>query len=77
MVKTIYQARYQAFIEALVVARKKAGLTQMQVADRLSKPQSYVAKIEGSDRKLDVLEFVTLCQVINIDPSEMIQHLKS
>jgi transcriptional regulator with XRE-family HTH domain len=61
----------------LVVARKKAGLTQMQVADRLSKPQSYVAKIEGSDRKLDVLEFVTLCQVINIDPSEMIQHLKN
>ena len=47
-------------IESLIAARKKLGLTQLEVAQRWGKPQSYVAKIEGKDRKLDVMEFVAL-----------------
>ena len=77
MVKTIYQARYLKLMEALVQARKKAGLTQMQVAEILSKPQSYIAKVEGADRKLDVMEFVELCEAIHQDPSELIKLLKA
>ena len=75
MVKTIYQERYQAFIKQLVLARKACGLTQMQVAEKLSKPQSYIAKVEGADRKLDVMEFVELCQAINVDPTTLIKLL--
>ena len=75
MVKTIYQESYQAFIKQLVLARKAAGLTQMQVAEKLSKPQSYIAKVEGADRKLDVMEFVELCQAINVDPTTLIKLL--
>lgn len=73
--KTIYQESYQAFIKQLVLARKAAGLTQMQVAEKLSKPQSYIAKVEGADRKLDVMEFVELCQAINVDPTTLIKLL--
>ncbi|MCB1657505.1 MAG: helix-turn-helix transcriptional regulator [Pseudomonadales bacterium] len=73
--KTIYQERYKAFIKELVLARKASGLTQMQVAEKLAKPQSYVAKVEGADRKLDVMEFVALCKVIQQDPSELIKLL--
>ena len=76
MVKTIYQESYKAFIKELVLARKASGLTQMQVAEKLSKPQSYIAKVEGADRKLDVMEFVELCEVIHQDPSELIKLLK-
>ncbi len=75
MVKTIYQESYQAFIKQLVLARKASGLTQMQVAEKLSKPQSYIAKVEGADRKLDVMEFVELCQAINVDPTTLIKLL--
>ena len=75
MVKTIYQERYKAFIKELVLARKASGLTQMQVAEKLSKPQSYIAKVEGADRKLDVMEFVELCQAINVDPTTLIKLL--
>lgn len=75
MVKTIYQERYQAFIKQLVLARKACGLTQMQVAEKLSKPQSYIAKVEGADRKLDVMEFVELCQAIDADPTTLIKLL--
>lgn len=75
MVKTIYQESYQAFIKQLVLARKASGLTQMQVAEKLSKPQSYIAKVEAADRKLDVMEFVELCQAINVDPTTLIKLL--
>ena len=75
MVKTIYQERYLRLINTLIQARKNAGLTQAQVAEKLSKPQSYIAKIEGADRKLDVVEFVELCETIHQDPSELIKVL--
>ncbi len=75
MVKTIYQESYQAFIKQLVLARKASGLTKMQVAEKLSQPQSYIAKVEGADRKLDVMEFVELCQAINVDPTTLIKLL--
>lgn len=75
--KTIYQERYLVLINALIQARKEAGLTQTQVATILSKPQSYVAKVEGTDRKLDVVEFVELCEALHQDPSKFIQYLKT
>lgn len=77
LVKTIYQVKYNYLIEALIAARKEKGLTQLQIANRLGKPQSYIAKIEGKDRKLDVMEFVELCEAIQQDPSHLIKHLQT
>lgn len=74
--KTIYQEPYLRLVQALVQARKNAGLTQTQVAEKLAKPQSYIAKVEGADRKLDVMEFVELCEAIHQNPSELIKLLK-
>lgn len=59
-----------------MTARKTAGLTQTDVAKQLDKPQSYVAKIEGKDRKLDVMEFIELCEIIRKDPSELLKMLR-
>ncbi len=61
--KTIYNERYQRLINALVTVRRNSGLTQQQVAEKLSKPQSYIAKIEKLERKLDVLTQSDLIRV--------------
>ncbi|WP_026470951.1 helix-turn-helix domain-containing protein [Alkanindiges illinoisensis] len=74
--KTIYQQRYQKLIDNLITARKQANLTQSEIAQRLGKPQSYIAKIEGKDRKLDVLEFIELCEVLQIEASVLIKKLE-
>ncbi|PWE37144.1 XRE family transcriptional regulator [Pelagicola sp. LXJ1103] len=37
--------------------RLDAGLTQADLAERLDKPQSFVAKVETQERRLDVIEF--------------------
>ncbi len=50
--------------------RRSMGMTQQQVADRLSKPQSYIAKVERGERRLDIVEFVALSRALGLDPSE-------
>ena len=52
----------------MIAARKAAGLTQHALARRLGRPQSFVAKYEGGERRLDVVEFVLL-----FGPSEAIR----
>ncbi|MDA4631926.1 helix-turn-helix transcriptional regulator, partial [Escherichia coli] len=53
MTKSLHSEPYADFLAVLVAARRAKGFTQQAVADRLQKPQSYVAKIEGGERRLD------------------------
>jgi transcriptional regulator with XRE-family HTH domain len=73
--KTIYTERHQRLRELLVARRKEAGLTQTVVAERLGKPPSYVAKYEGGDRRLDVLEFLDVATAIGFEPCALIRSL--
>ncbi|WP_338821627.1 helix-turn-helix transcriptional regulator [Bradyrhizobium septentrionale] len=57
--------------------RKAAGLTQTIVAERLGKPPSYVAKYEGGDRRLDILELIDVAAAIGFDPCKLIRALRS
>lgn len=49
-------------------AREKRGLTQEQLAKKLGRPQSLVAKIEAGERKLDVCQFIDYMRVLECDP---------
>ncbi len=69
MAKSIYDDEYRKLIGMLKSERLAAGLTQQQVADRLGRPQSFVAKVEGFERRLDVVEFVNLCRALGVDPA--------
>jgi transcriptional regulator with XRE-family HTH domain len=60
-------------IDRLVAARARAGLTQQAVAARLGRPQSYVAKVEGLERRLDVVELLQLANAIGFDPMPAIR----
>jgi len=73
--KTIHTERHRKLRELLIAERKAAGLTQTVVAERLGKPPSYVAKYEGGDRRLDVLEFLDVAAAIGFDPHEPIRSL--
>jgi len=74
--KTIHSERHVKLRDLLKARRKAAGLTQIVVAQRLGKPPSYVAKYEGGDRRLDVLEFVDVAAVIGFDPCGVIRALR-
>jgi transcriptional regulator with XRE-family HTH domain len=76
MRKSVHSTRYRRLLQLIVDARLEAGLTQTEVAARLRRPQSYVAKVEGSERRLDVLEFVDMAAAIGADPAGLIQALQ-
>lgn len=59
----------------LVDARQVAELTQTELSVCLGKPQSFVAKYEKGERRLDVLEFLTICRHLKTDPVPLIQRI--
>jgi transcriptional regulator with XRE-family HTH domain len=73
--KSLRSAEHRAFCALLVDSRRKAGLNQTEVAQRLGKPQSYVAKYEGGERRLDVVEFLAVCEAIGTDPLRILRTL--
>ena len=76
MAKSIHTKAYGQFVELLRRERVNAGLTQQDVADRLGKPQSYVAKIEGAERRIDVIEFLALAKAIGADAAVIVKELQ-
>jgi len=59
----------------MIGARKTAGLTQRELAKRLRRPQSFVAKYEGGERRVDVVEFIEICRAIETDPNKLLKVL--
>jgi transcriptional regulator with XRE-family HTH domain len=59
----------QDFLERLRSARKEAGLTQVEVAQRLGRSQSFVAKAENGERRLDVVDLRAFAKVYGKRPS--------
>lgn len=62
--------------DLLVERRKAAGLTQVEVAKRLKRPQSFVADVESAGRRVDVFELFNLADAIGFDPADLISELK-
>ncbi|WP_275296997.1 helix-turn-helix transcriptional regulator [Jannaschia sp. Os4] len=60
-------------MDALRNARHGAGMTQAGLADRLGRPQSYVAKCEGGERRLDVVEFCAWVRELEVAPMTVLQ----
>jgi len=72
-----HDSRYERFQLALIEARQKSNLTQQEVAFRIGKPQSYVSKYESGERRLDVVEFLEICNAIGIKPMSILNRLNT
>nr|WP_318383753.1 helix-turn-helix transcriptional regulator [uncultured Enterobacter sp.] len=70
---SVYTDEYQRVISALKQARKDRGMTQAKLAEALGRPQSFIAKVENGERRLDVVEFVHLARLLGIKPEDVLQ----
>jgi transcriptional regulator with XRE-family HTH domain len=68
MQKSLKSPEYARLIAMLVAVRKRADLRQQALAKKLGKPQSFVAKYEGGERRLDLVEFIAIVRALNGDP---------
>lgn len=73
MPSSLHNADYQLFRSMLIEARVTSGLTQVQIAERLFKPQSYISKYERGERRLDFPEFVELADILGIDVVDFVR----
>ncbi|ATZ96564.1 helix-turn-helix domain-containing protein [Dickeya fangzhongdai] len=72
---SIYSLEYQSVIKILREARIKQGITQENLANALGRPQSFVAKIENGERRLDVVEFAHIAHLLSVDASTVLEKI--
>ena len=59
----LHTRRYRAFLAKLRRAREESGLSQVQVAKLVARPQTWVSKCELGERRVDVVELEDLAAV--------------
>lgn len=56
---------YIEFVSRLRRARLSKGWTQIELAQQLGKPQSYISKIETCERRLDLIEAARIAMALD------------
>ena len=67
MTRSRQTKEYAYFVERLRKARKEAGLTQVQVAKKLKRPQSHISNVESGQQRVDVVELQFFARIYGKD----------
>ena len=70
--QTIRSKRHRYLVKAVIEARERAGISQAELARRFRQYQSFIARLESGERRIDVVEFLALAEAIGFDPVEML-----
>lgn len=73
MQKSLKSPEYARLIATLVAVRKGAGIRQQALAMKLGRPQSFIAKYEGGERRIDVVEFIAIARALGADPVKLLR----
>lgn len=75
MDKTLGSKRHKALISYIVTQRELRKITQTELAETIGEYQSFVARLESGQRRIDVIEFLTLAKVLKFDAHEALQKI--
>ena len=77
MTKSVYTKRYRKLRELLIDARLEAGMSQRELGEALGYDQTLVSKMETGVRRVDLIEFLEVAEVLGIDVDGFIEELRS
>ena len=63
---SIHDPRYRKLIQKLIAVRELRKITQVELATSLEKNQSYIAKVENYDRRIDILELYDWLKALDV-----------
>ena len=69
-------AQQESLQRLLRQIRLDAGLRQVDLANRLGRPQSFVSKYESGEKRLDILELRQICEAVGISLVEFVRRLE-
>jgi len=73
MQKSINSQTYAVFLELLRETREKAGITQLELSERLGETQSFVSKCERGERRIDIAELREFCAAMGTSIEKFIK----
>lgn len=73
MRKTIHTDRGRLLASMVRDARKKQGVTMRELAERLDRPHTVIAKIESGERRVDLVELEAICDALGISLVEFVR----
>ncbi len=73
MIKSIQTREYAYFVEKLRKARIETGLTQVQIAKKIGRPQSHISNIESGQQRVDIIELKRFAKLYGKDLSYFIK----
>jgi transcriptional regulator with XRE-family HTH domain len=77
MDKSIHTTEYAALLELLRQARISAGVTQVELAARLRRSQSFVSKVEVGETRLDLIQLRAILKVLGTTLPEFVGKLEA
>jgi transcriptional regulator with XRE-family HTH domain len=73
--KSIHLARYRVFLKVLRDLRRRAGLSQEQVAERIGETQTFASKCERGGHRINVIELGAFCRALGISLRQFVSTL--
>jgi transcriptional regulator with XRE-family HTH domain len=70
---TIHTEEHRELVKMLREVRLSAGLTQTELSERLGRPQSFISKLEGGERRIDLVELRWLCRELGQDVTQLVR----
>lgn len=71
--RTIHSSEHRRLVRLLRTLREGSGLRQVDLAERLERPQSFVSKYEAGERRLDLVELRAICVALDANLIELVQ----
>ena len=75
MPKSVFTDAYRIFLETLIAARKEAGVTQVELGERLGRRQTFVSACETGVRRLDLIEFCAFAKALGYKPETLLARI--
>jgi transcriptional regulator with XRE-family HTH domain len=75
--KSLYKQENEALVALIRQIRVEAGLTQVELADALRRPQSFVSKVERGERRLDLLQLRELCAACGVSLTAFVKRFEA
>jgi len=77
MASTVERAEYAVLQDLLRRAREAKGISQRNLSAKLGKMSSYIQKIESGERRIDVIEFLRICDILQTDEHSILKEIRA
>jgi transcriptional regulator with XRE-family HTH domain len=75
MASTIRTKAHRRLVALLTEARRRSGMRQVEVAKKLGHSQTWIARVESGERRIDVVEFYRMARLYDLDPHRLISRI--